>query len=94
MEQIFQHSITAFLSSLTMWMFSRRKNLAEDRGKELDNAVKAVKYYRELLDDMAKRLAEATEALMKLEQKHHDLMRVNQSLVSELQKYKQLNGKL
>ena len=35
----------------------------------------------------------AIEELMQLEQRHRKLMQVNRELVSELQKFKQLNGK-
>ncbi|WP_431241146.1 hypothetical protein ACQ9BO_13550 [Flavobacterium sp. P21] len=42
-----------------------RKSLAEDRVTELDNAVSAVKYYRDLLDDITARLTVATETIKK-----------------------------
>ena len=93
MENFIWPSATAFISALITWLFSKRKNLAEDRAAELDNAVTAVKYYRELLDDMATRLASATATIKEMENQHRELMKVNQSLVDELQKFKQLNGK-
>lgn len=70
-----------------------RKSLAEDRAAELDNAVSAVKYYRDLLDDITARLTAATETIKKMEVQHKELMLINQQLVDELQKFKQLNGK-
>lgn len=93
MEQILYPTLTAFLSGLVTWFFSKRKSLAEDRAAELDNAVNAVKYYRELLDDMASRLTAATETIKTMEAQHRELMGINQHLVEELQKFKQLNGK-
>lgn len=94
MEQSVFTILTAFFTGLVTWYFSKRKNLAADRAAELDNAVNAVKYYRELLDDMASRLTAATETIKKMELQHRELMVINQHLVEELQKFKQLNGKI
>jgi hypothetical protein len=93
MEQFVYPALTAFFATLITWFFSKRKSLAEDRGAELDNAVTAVKYYRDLLDDMATRLTAAYETIKTMEIQHRELMLVNQQLVDELQKFKQLNGK-
>lgn len=107
MEQFVYPTITGFFGALITWFFSRRKTLAEDRSAELDNAVKAVKYYRDLLDDMATRLTAAYDTIKSMENQykelilvnqsmeiqHRELMLVNQQLVDELQKFKQLNGK-
>ncbi|PXY44519.1 methyl-accepting chemotaxis protein [Flavobacterium hydrophilum] len=94
MDQFVFPTLAAFFSALITWIFSKRKNLAADRAAELDNAVNAVKYYRDLLDDMASRLTAATETIKKMEAQHRELMVINQHLVEELQKFKQLNGKV
>ncbi len=93
MEQFLYPTLTAFFASFLTWFFSMRKSLAEDRAAELDNAVSAVKYYRDLLDDITARLTAATETIKKMEIQHRELMLINQQLVDELQKFKQLNGK-
>lgn len=93
MEQFVYPTLSAFFAAFITFIFSKRKNLAEDRAAELDNAVNAVKYYRELLDDMAMRLTAATDTIKKMEEQHRELMVTNQHLVEELQKFKQLNGK-
>jgi hypothetical protein len=93
MEQFLYPTLTAFFASLITWLFSMRKSLAQDRAAELDNAVTAVKYYRDLLDDITARLTAATETIKTMEIQHRELMVVNQQLVDELQKFKQLNGK-
>ncbi len=93
MEQFAYPILAAFFSALITYLFSIRKNLAADRAAELDNAVNAVKYYRDLLDDMATRLTAATDTIKKMELQHRELMQINQQLVEELQKFKQLNGK-
>ncbi|KAF2507121.1 cell wall anchor protein [Flavobacterium zhairuonense] len=93
MEQFLYPTLTAFFAGFITWFFSMRKSLAEDRAAELDNAVSAVKYYRDLLDDITARLTAATETIKKMEIQHKELMLINQQLVDELQKFKQLNGK-
>lgn len=93
MEQFIYPTLTAFFASFITWLFSMRKSLALDRAAELDNAVNAVKYYRDLLDDISARLTAATETIKTMEIQHRELMVVNQQLVDELQKFKQLNGK-
>jgi len=93
MEQFIYPTLTAFFAAFITWLFSMRKSLAQDRAAELDNAVNAVKYYRDLLDDINARLTAATETIKKMEIQHRELMVVNQQLVDELQKFKQLNGK-
>jgi len=92
-EQFIYLTLNASFATLMTWFISKRKNLADDRAAELDNAVNAVKYYRDILDDMACRLTAAIETIKKMEIEHRDLMKVNHQLVDELQKFKQLNGK-
>ncbi len=93
MNQYIALVIAIISSSFFTRLFFKRKTLAEDRAAELDNAVTAVKYYRDLLDDMATRLTSAIETIKKMEIEHRELMKINQELVDELQKFKQLNGK-
>lgn len=92
LEQFLFPTLTAFFAALTTWLFSKRKTQAEDRAAELDNAVNAVKYYRELLDDLSARLTAATETIKNMEEQHRELMLINQQLVDELQKIKQQNS--
>lgn len=42
-------------------IFSRRKTKAEAQANELDNVEKAVRHYREMLDDVAERYERAVE---------------------------------
>lgn len=93
MEQFLYPTLTGFFAAFITWFFSMRKSLAQDRAAELDNAVSAVKYYRDLLDDLTARLTAATDTIKKMETQHRELMLINQQLVDELQKFKQLNGK-
>lgn len=95
------------LTSIVTWFAARRKNLADVQGSELENVEKAVKFYREQLEDIAKRWREATEEantmnglykqalkdLSQLEERFNKLADENRALIEELKKYKQLNGK-
>lgn len=93
MEQFLYPTLTAFFAAFITWFFSMRKTLAQDRAAELDNAVSAVKYYRDLLDDITARLTAATENVKKAEMQNNELTQINQQLTNELQKFKSVNGK-
>ena len=100
-------AIVGVLTSLGTWFAARRKNLADTQASELDNVEKAVKFYREQLEDIAIRWKAATDeanqmnALYKkaisdlnaLEIRFNQLADENRALIEELKKYKQLNGK-
>nr|WP_262907415.1 hypothetical protein [Chryseobacterium sp. MFBS3-17] len=89
------------------WFAARRKNLADTQASELENVEKAVKFYREMIEDMSARMRAATEetermnALYKqaiselnsLEIRFNKMADENRALIEELKKYKQLNGK-
>ena len=93
MEQFLYPTLTAFFASFITWFFSMRKSLAQDRAAELDNAVSAVKYYRDLLDDISARLTIATGTIKSMEAQQREQLLINQQLVEELQKVKQLKGR-
>jgi len=93
MEHFIYPSLTAFFAALVTWLFSMRKTLAEDRAAELDNAISAVKYYRDLLDDITARLTIARETIKKMEIQQKELILTNQQLVDEAQKIKEINRK-
>lgn len=96
------------ITSIVTWFAARRKNLADVQGSELENVEKAVKFYREQLEDIAKRWREATDEantmnglykqalkdLAQLEDRFNKLADENRALIEELKKYKQLNGKI
>lgn len=95
------------ITSIVTWFAARRKNLADVQGSELENVEKAVKFYREQLEDIAKRWRDATDEantinglykqalkdLAQLEVRFNLLADENRALIEELKKYKQLNGK-
>lgn len=100
MNDIIFTALVGAITSVITWIAARRKNLAEVQSNELDNVDKAVKYYREMLDDMAIRYKNAIDELQavkveisKLEERIKQLADENRALIEELKKYKQLNGK-
>lgn len=108
LEFLIYPTLLAFFASLITWLFARESNkhkiaalaLENDNLKitlesnKLDNEIKSAKYYQDLLDDLYKRLDKTIEELDKSEERHRNLMAVNRELVNELQKFKQLNGKI
>lgn len=67
--------LTALMSIITgvgTWYAARRKNTAETQANELDNVDKAVRYYREMVEDLGSRLKTATNELNKVTQLHRE----------------------
>ncbi|KMQ70315.1 MULTISPECIES: hypothetical protein [Chryseobacterium] len=101
-------ALVGIITSVVSWFAARRKNLADVQSNELDNVEKAVKFYREQMEDIANRWKTATEEantmnklyrqaiqdLHSLEIKFNLLADENRALIEELKKYKQLNGKI
>ncbi|ROH98405.1 hypothetical protein EGI16_21460 [Chryseobacterium sp. G0240] len=107
MNEVYLTAIVGIITSLGTWFAARRKNLADVQTSELDNVDKAVKIYREQLEDIGKRWQAATDEANKmnelyrqalsdlnsLEVRFNKLADENRALLEELKKYKQLNGK-
>ena len=81
------------LSGLVGWFFGRPKQQMELQASELDNVDKAVKIYREMIEDLGTKYANAIDELKKANQRIKDLEASVEELLTELKKYKQLNGK-
>ena len=90
------------------WFFGRRKTNADADSVQIDNFDKGLVFYQKLVDDLGVRLEKAIVALQKSEIEKqevigkfteatktiHDLEIKVEKLTEELQKYKQLNGKI
>jgi hypothetical protein len=90
------------------WFFGRKKANVDVEGVQIENFDKGLLYYQKLVDDLGVRLERSILALQKSEvekqvviQKFteatkniHDLEIKVEKLTEELQKYKQLNGKI
>lgn len=90
------------------WLFGRKKANADAETSQIENAEKLLEYYKKLVDDLGIRLERAIQNLQKSEiekqevilkfseatETIHELERKVDKLTEELQKYKQLNGKI
>ena len=92
-EQVIIVVVTSLVSGFTAWFFARKKTAEQVKSMKIDNEIKSANYYKGLLDDLSQRLDNAIEELTASEERHRKLMKVNNQLVAELQKFKQLNGK-
>ena len=93
LKEHFGSSIGMVLSGLAGWFFGRPKQPMELQTSELDNVDKAVKIYREMIEDLGAKYANAIEELKRANQRIKDLEGSVEELLTELKKYKQLNGK-
>lgn len=94
---LIQHTgelITALVAGFAGWFFQRKKQKAEQRGNEIDNAEKVLKYYREMIDDLGGRLQQAISELNGAKGVIKDLEEKVEALTEELKKYKQLTDKV
>lgn len=86
--------ITAIVAGFGGWFFQRKKQNAEVQSNEIENALKALQYYREVADDLGHRLTTAITELNNTREIIKELEEKIEVLTSELRKYKQLNGKI
>lgn len=66
MNEVYLTALVTVVSSLATWFAARRKNLADVQGSELENVEKAVKIYREQLQDIGDRWKAASDEAMNL----------------------------
>ena len=93
LKEHFGAFIGMVLSGLAGWFFGRPKQRLELQSSELDNVDKAVKIYRDMIEDLGAKYANAIEELKKANARIKDLEASVEELLAELKKYKQLNGK-
>ncbi len=98
MEEFFKNYLSelvlAIIGAFLGWFFQRKKQLAELRGSEIENAEKGLQYYRQMVDDLGNRLTQAIVELNATKMVIKELEEKIEALTEELRKYKQLNGKL
>lgn len=87
LKQYIGELITALIAGGATYLFQAKRQKSEVETNEIENAIKALQYYREMADDLGQRLAQAIKELNSLEAKV-------EALTAELKKYKQLNGKI
>ncbi|WP_343530838.1 hypothetical protein [Pedobacter sp.] len=98
MEDFFKNYLSelalAVIGAFVGWFFQRKKQQAEVRGSEIENAEKGLQYYRQMVDDLGSRLTQAIMELNTTKMVIKELEEKIEALTEELRKYKQLNGKL
>lgn len=85
-EQYITEAIGALLGGFVGWFFTRQSS-------ELDNVDKAVRIYREMVDNLGNKLSMAIAELDAAKETIKELEQKVEALTIELTKYKQLNGK-
>lgn len=82
--------VASFFTALITWGFAKGKIKQQIRALEIENDEKSAKYYQGLVDDLSKRLEKAIIEIARLDKERVEFMKVNQDLIEELRKYKQL----
>lgn len=72
MNEVYLTALLSIITGVGTWYAARRKNIAETQANELDNVEKAVRYYREMVEDLGSRLKSATNELQKVTQLHRE----------------------
>ncbi|MRJ11388.1 cell wall anchor protein [Ornithobacterium rhinotracheale] len=86
-------ALTALVGGFFGWFFTRKKQLAELQANELDNVDKAIRIYREMIENLGAQLKTAITELDEAKKTIKELEEKVEALTRELTKYKQLNGK-
>ena len=76
--------ISLFLSTLVGWLFGRRKQQAETQTTELDNVDKAIHIYRQMIDDLSQKYAQAITELHTAQQRIKELETTIENLLSQI----------
>jgi|SRR5690606_10167570 len=72
MNEVYLTALMSIITGVGTWYAARRKNAAEIQANELDNVEKAVRYYREMVEDLGNRLKSVTNELQKVTQLHRE----------------------
>lgn len=83
--------IGVILTGVGGFFFGKRKQRAETATVELEAAANALKYYREMVDDLGGKLKDAITQLDEATKRIKELEDTVEMLTDELKKYKQLN---
>jgi hypothetical protein len=107
MEQFIYPTLTAFFAALITWFFSRKSTEIDNDSKSalfyqnlLDDATKRINQCLEIIDNLNIKVAERDKIIesqdiekKQLRQHIQELMVSNETLINEIKKFKQLNGK-
>lgn len=101
MNEVYLTALVTVVSSLATWFAARRKNLADVQSNELDNVEKAVKIYREQLQDIGDRWKAASDEAMNLNALYktaiHDINKLElqvSKMQNQVETMQQINAEL
>ena len=86
--------IATLITGFGGWFFGRKKAAAEVETSQIENAEKLLEFYKNLADDLGKRLENAIKEFNDAKKIISELEEKVEDLTNELRKYKQLNGKV
>lgn len=75
-------TIGTFIGAFSGWFFTRRSQLAEAKGKELDNEIKLSDYYKEMLDDLSSRYEKKYSEIVNLYESKERILKDEIALLS------------
>ncbi len=84
-------TVVGMVTSVATWYAARRKNRADVQANELENVEKAVRFYREMVEDLGTKLKEATNEIHKTSNLHREAI---DELTSARQEIKNLEARL
>lgn len=107
MNEFLYPTLTAFFAALITWFFSRKSTEIDNEAKSalfyqnlLDDATKRINQCLEIIDSVNAKVAERDKTIeaQDVEKKQlrlhiQELLESNESLINEIKKFKQLNGK-
>ena len=98
MEQLFKEHFGTLIATLITgfggWFFGRKKAAAEVEASQIENAEKLLEFYKNLADDLGKRLENAIKEFNDAKKIISELEEKVEDLTTELRNYKQLKGKV
>ncbi|MBP7174001.1 MAG: cell wall anchor protein [Cloacibacterium sp.] len=93
LQEHFGTLLATLITGFGGWFFGRKKAAAEVEGSQIENAEKLLAFYKNLADDLGKRLENAIKEFNDAKLIIKELEDKVEALTDELRKYKQLNGK-
>lgn len=82
MNELLLIVIPSVISSSITWVFTRRKNKAEAKANELQNVEHVARIWRELAEDLEKRMKKEVDELRR---QIIDLVEENKSLIEQME---------
>lgn len=98
MNETIISAISVFLATMATgfggWFFGRKKAATEVETSQIENAEKLLEFYKNMVEDLGKRLENSIIRFNAAENTIKELEDKVDNLTTELRKYKQLNGKI